>query len=142
MFHLSLLLSLSPPSFLSLLSHLLPHFLLPFFLSCLTYSLPSSSLPSLTHSLTPSLLSSCSHVHVHQQGHLWQNYTYHLSSLLPPFTFTSSLSLAPPVHCDSNLLSMTALLGDPLILSRTLMTLSSAYLLIRSLTLTSPLAPQ
>ncbi|KAL5510575.1 hypothetical protein EMCRGX_G006141 [Ephydatia muelleri] len=22
-----------------------------------------------------------SHVHVHQQGHLWQNYTYHLSSL-------------------------------------------------------------
>ena len=115
-----------PPSFLSLLSHLLPPFLLP----------------SLTHSLTPSLLSSCSHVHVHQQGHLWQNYTYHLSSLLPPFTFTSSLSLAPPVHCDSNLLSMTALLGDPLILSRTLMTLSSAYLLIRSLTLTSPLAPQ
>ncbi|KAL5481787.1 hypothetical protein EMCRGX_G022028 [Ephydatia muelleri] len=50
----------------------------------------------------------------------------------------------PPVHCDSNLLSMrrTALLGDPLILSRTLMTLSSAYLLIRSLTLTSPLAPR
>eukprot|EP00731_Ephydatia_muelleri_P031077 Em0022g591a len=48
----------------------------------------------------------------------------------------------PPVHCDSNLLSMrTALLGDPLILSWTLMTLSSAYLLIRSLTLTSPLAP-
>ncbi|KAL5490966.1 hypothetical protein EMCRGX_G016176, partial [Ephydatia muelleri] len=41
----------------------------------------------------------------------------------------------PPVHCDSNLLGMrrTALLGDPLILSRTLMTLSSAYLLIRSL---------
>ncbi|KAL5506364.1 hypothetical protein EMCRGX_G007986 [Ephydatia muelleri] len=41
-------------------------------------------------------------------------------SLLPPFTFTSSLSLAPPVHCDSNLLCMrrTALLGDPLILSR------------------------
>ncbi|KAL5489288.1 hypothetical protein EMCRGX_G018360 [Ephydatia muelleri] len=93
-----------------------------------------------------------SHVHVHQQGHLWQNYTYHLSSLpppslLPPFTFTSSLSLAPsdpPVHCDSNLLSMrrTALLGDSLILSRQLMTLSSVYLLIRSLTLTSPLAPQ
>eukprot|EP00731_Ephydatia_muelleri_P035968 Em0185g8a len=35
-------------------------------------------------------------------------------SLLPPFTFTSSLSLALPVHCDSNLLSMrTALLGGP-----------------------------
>ncbi|KAL5506135.1 hypothetical protein EMCRGX_G007711 [Ephydatia muelleri] len=50
----------------------------------------------------------------------------------------------PPVHCDSNLLSMrrTALLGDPLILSRTLMTLSSAYLLIRLLNLTSPLAPR
>ncbi|KAL5501947.1 hypothetical protein EMCRGX_G008630 [Ephydatia muelleri] len=47
---------------------------------------------------------------------------------------------ACPVHCDSNLLSMrTALLGDP---SRTLMTLSSAYLFIRSLTLTSPLAPR
>eukprot|EP00731_Ephydatia_muelleri_P022265 Em0014g856a len=49
-----------------------------------------------------------------------------------------------PVHCDSNLLSMrrTALLGDPMILSWTLMTLSSPYLLIRSLTLTSPLAPR
>ncbi|KAL5494291.1 hypothetical protein EMCRGX_G015592 [Ephydatia muelleri] len=55
---------------------------------------------------------------------------------------SSVLQPACPVHCDSNLLSMrTALLGDPLILSRTLMTLSSAYLLIRSLTLTSPLAP-
>ena len=38
-------------------------------------------LPPPTPSLTPSLLSSCSHVHVHQQGHLWQNYTYHSSSL-------------------------------------------------------------
>ncbi|KAL5473706.1 hypothetical protein EMCRGX_G028229 [Ephydatia muelleri] len=67
---------------------------------------------------------------------------YPPSPHLPPFTFTSSLSLAPPVHCDSNLLSMrTALLEAPLILSRTLMTLSSAYLLIRSLTLTSPLVP-
>ncbi|KAL5505884.1 hypothetical protein EMCRGX_G007423 [Ephydatia muelleri] len=56
---------------------------------------------------------------------------------------SSVLQPACLVHCDSNLLSMrrTALLGDPLILSRTLMTLSSAYLLIRSLTLTSPLAP-
>ncbi|KAL5489347.1 hypothetical protein EMCRGX_G018430 [Ephydatia muelleri] len=44
---------------------------------------------------------------------------------------SSVLQPACPVHCDSNLLSMrrTALLGDPLILSRTLMTLSSAYLL-------------
>ncbi|KAL5489438.1 hypothetical protein EMCRGX_G018530 [Ephydatia muelleri] len=54
-------------------------------------------------------------------------HTIYPPSLLPPFTFTSSLSLAPsdaPVHCDSNLLSMrrTALLGDTLILSRTLMT--------------------
>ncbi|KAL5517972.1 hypothetical protein EMCRGX_G003628 [Ephydatia muelleri] len=33
------------------------------------------------------------------------------------------INFNPPVHCDSNLLSMrTALLGDPLILSRTLMT--------------------
>ncbi|KAL5517778.1 hypothetical protein EMCRGX_G003392 [Ephydatia muelleri] len=68
----------------------------------------------------------------------------HIPFILPPFTFTSSLFLAPsdpPVHFDSNLLSMrrTALLGDPLILSQTL---SSVYLLIRSLTLTSPLAPQ
>ncbi|KAL5487111.1 hypothetical protein EMCRGX_G019677 [Ephydatia muelleri] len=57
---------------------------------------------------------------------------------------SSVLQPACPVHCDSNLLSMrrTALLRDPLILSRTLMTLSSAYLLIRSLTLTSPLAPR
>eukprot|EP00731_Ephydatia_muelleri_P014120 Em0007g1430a len=49
---------------------------------------------------------------------------------------SSVLQPACPVHCDSNLLSMrrTALLGDPLILSQTLMTLSSAYLLIRSLT--------
>ncbi|KAL5489489.1 hypothetical protein EMCRGX_G018583 [Ephydatia muelleri] len=70
-------------------------------------------------------------------------HTIYPPSLLPPFTITSSLSLAPPVHCDSNLLSMrrTALLGDPLILSQTLMTLSSVLLLIRSLTLTSPLAP-
>ncbi|KAL5468928.1 hypothetical protein EMCRGX_G030083 [Ephydatia muelleri] len=71
-------------------------------------------------------------------------HTIYPPSLLPPFTITSSLSLAPPVHCDSNLLSMrrTALLGDPLILSQTLMTLSSVSLLIRSLTLTSPLAPR
>ena len=75
------------------------------------------------------------------------SHTVYPPSLLPPFTFTSSLSLAqsdPPVQCDSNRLSMrrTALLRDPLILSQTLMTLSSAYLLIRSLTLTSPLAPR
>ena len=52
-------------------------------------SLPPPSLPlpppplspSLPPSLTPSLLSSCINVHVYQQGHLWQNYTYHLSSL-------------------------------------------------------------
>ncbi|KAL5517969.1 hypothetical protein EMCRGX_G003624 [Ephydatia muelleri] len=61
-----------------------------------------------------------------------------------PVGASSVLQPACPVHCDSNLLSMrrTALLGDPLILSQTLMTLSSVSLLIRSLTLTSPLAPR
>ena len=90
---------LPPPSFLSLLSHLLPPSLtfslppppslspslpLPHFLPpspSLTFSLPPPPSLPLPPSLTPSLLSSCSHVHVHQQGHLWQNYTYHLSSL-------------------------------------------------------------
>ncbi|KAL5505952.1 hypothetical protein EMCRGX_G007504 [Ephydatia muelleri] len=62
----------------------------------------------------------------------------------PVGTWCWASSLQSLIHCDSNLLSMrrTALLRDPLILSRTLMTLSSAYLLIRSLTLTSPSAPQ
>ena len=64
----------------------LPHFLPPSFPPSLP---PPSFPPSLPlpsplpppPSLTPSLLSFCSHEHVHQQGHLWQNYTYHLSSL-------------------------------------------------------------
>ena len=131
MFHLSLLLSLSPPSGLSFSPVSPTPSLPPSFLSLLSHLLPPSLPPSLPSSLPPSLPGKITH-------------TIYPPSLLPPFTFTSSLSLAPPVHCNSNLLSMrrTALLGDPLILSRTLMTLSSAYLLIRSLTLTSPLAPQ
>ncbi|KAL5500773.1 hypothetical protein EMCRGX_G012376 [Ephydatia muelleri] len=49
-------------------------------------------------------------------------HTIYPPSLLPPFTFTSSLSLAPPVHYTNDIVI-------------------SVYLLIRSLTLTSPLAP-
>ena len=70
----SLTFSLPPPPSLSP-SLPLPHFLPP------SPSLPPPPSLPLPPSLTPSLLSSCSHVHVHQQGHLWQNYTYHLSSL-------------------------------------------------------------
>ncbi|KAL5502700.1 hypothetical protein EMCRGX_G009515 [Ephydatia muelleri] len=83
--HLSSFLSFSPVSPTpSLPPSLPPPFLPPFLLPSLLPSsplLPSPLLPS----LSPSFLSSCSHVHVHQQGHLWQNYTYHLSSLPPSY---------------------------------------------------------
>ena len=82
--HLSSFLSFSPVSPTPSLPLSLPP---PFLLLPPPFLLPSSPLlPSpLLPSLTPSFLSSCSHVHVHQQGHLWQNYTYHLSSLPPSY---------------------------------------------------------